>query len=289
MRGDVDPLDPNPATAQSLSVRRGLRARSARPDLAKVPARITAVFWVIKLLSTAMGEATSDSLVHGINQYLAVLLGLVAFVVAMAVQLSARSYSPWRYWFAVTMVAVFGTMAADALHIGLHVPYAASSALYLVVLVAVLACWQASEATIAIHSVTTPRRELFYWATVLATFALGTAVGDLTATTLALGYLRSGALFALGFAVPGVAYAILRRHTVAAFWAAYILTRPLGASFADYLGFPHSVGGVDLGHPITAVVFAVPIVVLVAYVAASRIDTDTDVDTVVDAGVRGPV
>ncbi len=274
MRDDTRPLEatvtPHEPGSRHLGSRHG--DWRSRVGSAKVPARITGVFWAVKLLSTAMGEATSDSLVHGINEYLAVVLGFVAFVVAMAIQLAARTYSPWRYWLAVTMVAVFGTMAADVLHIALHVPYAASSALYLVVLVAVLAYWKQSQGTIAIHSVTTPDRELCYWATVLATFALGTAVGDLTATTLSLGYLRSGVLFTLAFCVPGVAYALLRRHEVLAFWVAYILTRPLGASFADYLGFGHRAGGLGLGHPVTAAIFLVPIVVLVAYVAASRLD-----------------
>ena len=242
------------------------------PMAVKVPARITAVFWALKLLSTAMGEATSDSLVHGINQYLAVVLGFLAFAAAMVLQLRARRYKPWTYWLAVAMVAVFGTMAADVLHIGLHVPYAASSIFYLVVLAAVLVVWYRSERTLSIHSIRTPRRELFYWATVLATFALGTAVGDLTATTFHIGYLGSGLMFIGLFAVPGLAYRLARVNSVLAFWTAYILTRPLGASFADYLGFSRSAGGIGLGHPAVAVIFTVPIVVLVAYLARSQQD-----------------
>ena len=242
------------------------------PMAVKVPARITAVFWALKLLSTAMGEATSDSLVHGINQYLAVVLGFLAFLAAMALQLRARRYNTWAYWLAVAMVAVFGTMAADVLHIGLHVPYAASSIFYLVVLAAVLIAWYRTERTLSIHSIYTLRRELFYWATVLATFALGTAVGDLTAMTFHIGYLGSGLMFIGLFAVPGLAYRLLHANSVLAFWTAYILTRPLGASFADYLGFSHSAGGIGLGHPLVAVIFALPIVVLVAYLARSHQD-----------------
>lgn len=238
----------------------------------KVPARITAIFWAIKLLSTAMGESLSDALVHGINQYLAVMIGFVLFAVAMVRQLRAPRYDPWTYWFAVAMVAVFGTMAADVLHIALHVPYLASSAFYLLVLLVVLTAWARSEKTLSIHSITTARRELFYWLTVLATFALGTAVGDLTATTFSLGYLGAGLAFLGLFALPGLAYGVLRTNPVGTFWIAYILTRPLGASFADWLGFGHGVGGVGLGHPLTALLFAVPIVVLVGYVAATRLD-----------------
>ena len=152
----------------------------------KVPARITAVFWAIKLLSTAMGESLSDALVHGVNQYLAVGIGFILFVVAMRLQLSAPGYNPWTYWLAVAMVAVFGTMAADVLHIGLHVPYSVSSAIYLVALVVIFAVWYRTEGTLSIHSIFTAQREIFYWLTVLVTFALGTAVGDLTATTFTL-------------------------------------------------------------------------------------------------------
>ena len=241
----------------------------------KVPARITGVFWAIKLLSTAMGESLSDSLVHGINQYLAVLIGLAAFVFAMRLQLKATRYNPWTYWLAVALVAVFGTMAADVLHIGLHIPYLVSSLFYLVALVVILAVWRRVEGTLSIHSVFTPRRELFYWATVLATFALGTAVGDLTAMTFHLGYLASGIMFIGLFALPGLAYATARLDSVVAFWLAYILTRPLGASFADYLGFSRPAGGIGIGHPTATVLFAVPILALVAYVGITRLDRPT--------------
>ena len=241
----------------------------------KVPARITGVFWAIKLLSTAMGESLSDSLVHGINQYLAVLIGLAAFVFAMRLQLKATRYNPWTYWLAVALVAVFGTMAADVLHIGLRIPYLVSSLFYLVALAVILAVWRRVEGTLSIHSVFTPRRELFYWATVLATFALGTAVGDLTAMTFHLGYLASGVMFIGLFALPGLAYATARLDSVVAFWLAYILIRPLGASFANYLGFSRSAGGIGIGHPAATVLFAVPILALVAYVGITRLDRPT--------------
>ncbi|MGH9076531.1 MAG: VTT domain-containing protein [Acidimicrobiales bacterium] len=238
----------------------------------KVPAQITAVFWAIKLLSTAMGESVSDALVHGINQYLAVMVGFLLFAVAMWLQLRARRYNPWTYWFAVAMVAVFGTMAADVLHIGLHVPYLASSAFYLVALVLVFAVWHRVEGTLSIHSIFTTRREVFYWMTVLTTFALGTAVGDLTAISFKVGYLSSGVLFAVVFVLPGVAYGIRWAGPVAAFWLSYILTRPLGASFADWLGFSPHDGGLGFGHPLAALVFALPILALVSWVASTGID-----------------
>ncbi|HET9077226.1 MAG TPA: VTT domain-containing protein [Acidimicrobiales bacterium] len=248
-------------------------ARRSRLRLLKVPVRITAAFWAVKLLSTAFGEALSDALVHGINQYLAVFIGFALFVGAMWLQFSARRYHPWTYWFAVAMVAVFGTMAADVLHIVFHVPYLASTVLYAIAVAVIFALWYRSEGTLSIHSIHTPRREVFYWLAVLATFALGTALGDLTAVTFNLGYLGSGVLFAVAFAVPGLAYASGRFDGVSTFWIAYILTRPLGASFADWLGFPRSVSGLGLGHPLATIIFGLPILALVAYISASRIDT----------------
>src|SRR5487761_2703867 len=184
-----------------------------RPFLARLTVRgalrvpeITVYFWVAKALSTAMGESTSDYLVHKLHPVPAVGLGFVGFVAALALQLSMRRYVAWTYWLAVVMVGVFGTMAADVLHVGLGVPYAASSALYGVALLAVFVGWQRTERTLSIHSVETLRREAFYWAAVVATFAMGTAVGDLTAVPLHLGYLTSGLLFAGVIAVPAIGY-----------------------------------------------------------------------------------
>ena len=141
--------------------------------LSKVP-EITVYFWIIKILTTAMGEATSDYMVHRLNPYLAVGFGFVAFAVAMALQFKAPSYVPWVYWLAVLMVAVFGTMAADVLHVEFGVPYLVSSLVFAVGLAVVFGAWYRSEGTLSIHSIYTRRRETFYWAAVLATFAMGT-------------------------------------------------------------------------------------------------------------------
>jgi uncharacterized membrane-anchored protein len=157
---------------------------------------ITVYFWVIKALSTALGESTSDYLVHVMNPKIAVGFGFIGFVVALVLQFSVRRYIAWTYWFAVVMVGVFGTMAADVLHVGFGVPYTESSILYAVVLLAVFVIWGRTERTLSIHSIDTPRREVFYWAAVVATFAMGTALGDLAAITLHLGYLHSALLFA---------------------------------------------------------------------------------------------
>jgi uncharacterized membrane-anchored protein len=238
----------------------------------KVPGQITVWFWAIKILTTAMGESTSDYLVHRFNPYLVVISGFVLFVIALAIQFTVQRYSPWVYWLAVLMVAVFGTMAADVLHIQFGVPYVASAAALAVALAAIFTVWHASERTLSIHSIYTRKREVFYWAAVLATFAMGTATGDLTAYTAHLGFLTSGLLFAALFALPAIAYRFFNLNAILAFWIAYVLTRPLGASFADWLGKSHRAGGVQLGDgPVTTVLF-IAIVACVAYVAHTRED-----------------
>jgi uncharacterized membrane-anchored protein len=237
----------------------------------RVP-QITVFFWLIKALSTAMGESTSDYLVHAMAPVAAVGLGFVGFVAALLIQFSRRRYVPWAYWLAVVMVGVFGTMAADVLHVGFGVPYAVSSVLYAVVLAAVFIGWRRTEPTISIHSINTPRREAFYWAAVVATFAMGTAVGDLTATTLHLGYYGSMWLFAGIIAIPAIGYRWFRWNSIFAFWFAYVVTRPLGASFADWLGKPVSSGGLGWGNGRVSVVLTLLIAGLVAYLTVSGRD-----------------
>jgi uncharacterized membrane-anchored protein len=213
-------------------------------------------------------------MVRTINPVIAVLIGFAGFVVAMVLQFRAKRYNAWIYWLAVVMVAVFGTQAADVLHIKFHVPYAASTAFYAVVLTVIFVIWYRTEKTLSIHSIRTPRREFFYWATVLATFALGTATGDWTARTLNLGYLASGFLFLAVFVVVAVAHWKFGLNPILAFWICYVVTRPIGASFADYVAFPKSVGGLGVGHGPVALVLTLIIVVLVAYLAKTRIDVE---------------
>ena len=232
----------------------------------RVP-EITVSFWVIKALTTAFGESTSDYLVHAIVPQAAVLFGFGAFLVALVVKFRKASYSPWSYWAAVAMVGVFGTMAADVLHVALGVPYTASSALYAIVLGAVFLTWGSTEHTLSIHSIDTPRREGFYWAAVVATFAMGTALGDYTAYDLHLGYFPSAALFAAVITVPALGYRLGRWNAVFSFWAAYVVTRPLGASLADGLGKPRSVSGLGLGNGWVALALGLVIVAMVALVA----------------------
>ena len=234
-----------------------------RRTLSKVP-EITALFWVTKLLTTAMGESTSDYLVKRMNPVVAVGLGAVVLVVALAEQFRADRYVPWAYWSAVLMVAVVGTMAADVLRIQFHVPYAASTIFFAAVLTIVFVTGQRVEKTLSIHSIVTPRRELFYWAAVMATFALGTAAGDLTAYTLGLGYFTSAVLFGALILVPALGFWRFHLNAVLAFWTAYVLTRPLGASIADWLGKPTQLSGLGWGDAPVSLLFGVLIVICVA-------------------------
>jgi uncharacterized membrane-anchored protein len=237
----------------------------------RVP-EITAYFWIVKGLSTAVGESTSDYLVRVLGPIPAVGLGFVAFVAALVLQFSMRRYLAWTYWLAVVMVGVFGTMAADVLHVGFGVPYVVSTVLYAALLAAVYVGWQRTERTLSIHSVDTFRREAFYWAAVVATFALGTAAGDMTAVTLHLGYFFSIVLFAVVILIPASGYRWFNWNPIFAFWFAYVVTRPLGASIADWLGKPKDVGGLGDGDGLVSLVLAALIIGLVGYLAVTYKD-----------------
>ncbi len=224
----------------------------------KVP-EVIALFWISKLLTTAMGESTSDFLVHHIDSIIAVLLGAIGFMIAIILQFLVRKYIPWIYWLTVTMVAIFGTMAADVVHIVLGVPYFVSTVFFAIALTVIFFIWYRTEKTLSIHSIFTPRREVFYWAVVITTFALGTAAGDMTAITLNLEYLTSGVLFAVLFA----AYKLFRANEVFIFWTAYIVTRPFGASFADWFGRTPDTGGIGFGTGQTSSVLTLLIIFFV--------------------------
>ncbi|HEY2715643.1 MAG TPA: hypothetical protein VGI73_05430 [Solirubrobacterales bacterium] len=247
--------------------------RYSRAGFSKVP-EVTAFFWIVKALTTAMGESTSDFLVHAIVPEIAVVIGFVAFSAALYAQFAKDRYVPWAYWLAVAMVGVFGTMAADVLHVGLGVPYIASTIFFALTLALVFRTWHRVEGTLSIHSITTPRRELFYWAAVLATFALGTAAGDLTAVTLGLGYFGSILLFAAVITIPAFGCFRANMNPILAFWFAYVVTRPLGASVADWLS--KSKGGLGLGTGPVSLVFAATIAAFVYYLSRSGRDTPAD-------------
>ncbi|MGH3249035.1 MAG: COG4705 family protein [Trebonia sp.] len=236
----------------------------------KVPA-VKPYFWLVKLLTTAMGEAVSDFLVNDVNKYLAVVVGFVLFVIAIRWQFRTPGYRTWPYWSAVAMVAVFGTMCADVMHIVLGLPYTVSATFYAVCLVVTFVAWHRSEGTLDIHSIVTPRREVFYWLAVIFTFAMGTALGDLLAHTANLGYLASAVVFTALICVPLIAWR-LGVNPVLTFWVAYILTRPIGASFADYFGMPKAISGMGLGHGPVSIVLLILVVASFIYLSRSGID-----------------
>jgi uncharacterized membrane-anchored protein len=250
-----------------MSVDNQSRAR-LQPVAAKVP-QIAASFWVLKLLTTAMGEAASDYLLGTIG-LIGLGIGLAGFALALWVQFRTRRYNAFAYWAAVMMVAVFGTMAADTFHHQLGVPYGVSTVVWALAVAATFWAWYRVEHTLSIHSITTRRREVFYWLTVSFTFALGTAVGDFTASSLHFGFVGSIVLFAVVMAIPALGRWRLRLNGVVAFWSAYVVTRPLGASVADGLSKPAKSGGLAYGDgPVAAVLLAFALV-LVTFVAVTR-------------------
>jgi uncharacterized membrane-anchored protein len=244
--------------------------------LTKVP-EIALIFWVLKLLTTGMGEAMSDFLGQK-SVPLAAFIGLFGLALALWLQLRQSQYRAPYYWFAVMMVAIFGTMAADGIHDGAGIGYPITTPLFAVVTAMIFAWWYRSEGTLSIHSITTRRRELFYWAAVLATFALGTAAGDLTALALNLGFLASIWVFAALIAVPAIGWWRFGMNPIVAFWFAYIVTRPLGASFADFFSKPTN-GGLGAGDGAVSAIALVIFAALVAYVTVTKCDVQ---------GVRRP-
>ena len=246
-------------------------ASGLRSAANKVP-EITVWFWVAKLLTTGMGETTWDWSAVALGPVPAICLSGLGFVVALGLQLRERAYRPWVYWFAVLMVSVFGTTCADAVHVVLGVPYVVSTIAFLLAVLAAFGIWYRVEGTLSIHAIDTRRRECFYWVAVIMTFALGTALGDLTATTVGIGYAASIAVFGVLFAVPFLAARWTSVSTVVTFWSAYVMTRPFGASVADWVGVPAGRGGVGIGTGLVSLVALVAIVgvVLVLEIATRR-------------------
>jgi uncharacterized membrane-anchored protein len=243
---------------------------SREPLAAKVP-EIGLMFWVLKLLTTGMGEAMSDAMGQR-SVPIAGAVGIFGMAFALWLQLRARRYHAPVYWFTVMMVAVFGTMAADGVHDGASIPYAVTTPVFAALVATIFWFWWRSEGTLSIHTITTRKREQYYWAAVLATFALGTAAGDLTATSLNLGFFPSAALFAVIISIPAIAWWRGRLNPIVAFWWAYITTRPLGASFADGFSKPPSVSGLGLGDATVSLIAFVVFAALVAYVAIRKHD-----------------
>jgi uncharacterized membrane-anchored protein len=241
------------------------------PIAAKVP-EITFLFWVIKILTTAGGEATSDYLAVDHGRLVAAVVEAAIFLIGLVWQFRTRRYTAAAYWFLAYAIAIFGTGVADAMHLFIGIPYSGTTVLWAIALAVIFWLWYRSERTLSIHSIYTQRRECYYWAVVFATFALGTALGDFTAQSLHLGYLASGILFFVVILIPAVAWKFFGLNSVVAFWFAYVVTRPLGASFADYFSKPHSLSGANYGDGTVALITTLIVAVLVGYLAVTRSD-----------------
>lgn len=240
----------------------------------KVP-EITLIFWVLKLLTTGMGEAMSDFLGDK-SVPIAGAIGIFGLWFALWLQMRMREYRAPVYWFAVMMVAIFGTMAADGVHDGASIPYAVTTPVFGLIVAAIFFFWYRSEGTLSIHSINTRRRERYYWAAVLGTFALGTAAGDLTATSFNLGFMHSILLFASIILIPAVGWWRFNLNPIFCFWFAYIDTRPLGASFADWFSKPHAITGLGAGDGTVSGLALIVFVALVAYVTVTKRDVQVD-------------
>jgi uncharacterized membrane-anchored protein len=252
-------------------VRAVLRVFNQQPLAAKVP-EVTVLFWVIKISTTAAGEALSDWFGVKHNIKWGFFVDIALFSSALYLQFRARRYHAPSYWYLALAIATAGTGVADTMHLAFGMPYGVTSLFWLVVLAVVFVVWNRSEHTLDIHSITTNRREKYYWCVVFATFCLGTAVGDFAASSLGLGYLASAAFFCGVILVPWAGWRFLHWNAVFSFWFAYVITRPIGASFADYLSKGHDVSGANFGDWQTALVMTLVVVVLVAYTARARYD-----------------
>ena len=245
----------------------------ARRMLNKVP-EVTVFFWIIKVLATTVGETAADFLNDHVGLGLTgtTLVMSAGLAVALWFQFRARRYVPVLYWTAVVMISIVGTLATDNLTDHFGVPLALTTGLFSIALAVTFAVWFNQERTLSIHSIFTVRREGFYWLAILFTFSLGTAAGDLIAEQLNLGYWVSALIFAAVIAAVAVAHFRYRINAVLAFWAAYIVTRPLGASIGDYLSQPRHDGGLGLGSTGTSALFLTTILALVVYLTRTRRD-----------------
>lgn len=237
----------------------------------RVPA-VTVDFWLVKLMAVTVGETAADYLsVHlGLGLAATSLIMSGFLVAALMLQFAQRRYVPLPYWLAVVLISVVGTLISDYLADKLGVPLATTSTIFAIALIATFAAWYVCERTLSIHTIYTTRRESFYWLAILFTFALGTSAGDLAAEGLGLGYLQAGLAYSAVIAVIAVAYYGFRLNGILAFWLAYILTRPMGASFGDYFAQPRAEGGLGLGTTITSVIFLACIAAIVLYMSLTK-------------------
>ncbi|MFY4777442.1 hypothetical protein [Metabacillus sp. RGM 3146] len=249
--------------------------------LSKVP-EVTIFFWIIKILCTTVGETFADFLNFnlGFGLTLTTIIMGIAFFILLYLQFRATKYIPGIYWTTVVLISVFGTLVTDNLTDAVGVPLELSTVVFSVLLGLTFLFWYLSEKTLSIHSIYTRKREVFYWLTILFTFALGTAVGDLYSEQLGLGYLLTGLIVIIIIACVFMAWKFLKLDGVLAFWIAYILTRPLGASLGDYLSQSKVNGGLGLGTTVTSVIFLIAILAIIIFLAVSKIDITAKSETV---------
>jgi uncharacterized membrane-anchored protein len=271
----MNSLEKNPSISDEVAA----APTRGRQMLNKVP-EVTIFFWIIKIMATTVGETAADLLNEKLNLGLTnttfVMSGLL--LITMFFQFKARKYVPGIYWLAVTLISVVGTLASDNLTDHFGVPLEITTTIFTIVLLATFAAWYSSEKTLSIHSIYTTKREAFYWLAILFTFALGTAAGDLIAERLNMGYLTSALIFAALIAVVTIAYYRFKMNAVLAFWIAYVMTRPFGASIGDFLSQPRKAGGLGLGTVGTSALFLVTILCLVIYLTKTKIDAPSSVE-----------
>jgi uncharacterized membrane-anchored protein len=248
--------------------------------LNKVP-QVTIFFWIIKILCTTVGETFADFINFnlGLGLTLTTVIMGIAFFIVLFLQFRATKYVPGIYWLTVVLISVFGTLVTDNLTDNMGVPLEVSTVVFSVLLGLTFLFWFLREKTLSIHSIYTRKREVFYWLTILFTFALGTAVGDLFSEQLGFGYLKTGLSVIVIIAIVFMGWK-LKLDTVLAFWIVYILTRPLGASIGDYLSQPKANGALGLGTTITSIIFLVAILAIIVFLAVTKIDTNAKSETV---------
>ena len=243
----------------------------------KVPL-ITAAFWVIKVMATTVGETGADLLSARLGLGLTITSWIMTavFLAFLLLQLRAKTYIPALYWLTVVLISVVGTLISDNLVDGMGIQLQTTTIVFAIILAIVFAVWYNSERTLSIHSIHTRRRELFYWAAILFTFALGTSAGDLVAEGFDLGYGLAAIVFGGLIGLVAIAYYGFKQNAILCFWIAYILTRPLGASVGDLLAKPHIAGGLGWGTVTTSIVFVAVIAGLVVYLTATRVDNEDE-------------
>ena len=246
---------------------------TAREMLNKVP-EVTLWFWVIKIMATTVGETAADYLATNLNLGLTNTTYIMSalLITVLVFQFRAQLYRPSIYWLAVVLLSVVGTLITDNLVDNFKITLVTTTIVFSVALAASFAAWFASEKSLSIHTIVTTKREAFYWTTILFTFALGTASGDLVAEHLSLGYWKSALMFGAVIGAITFAWKYLRFNAIAAFWLAYILTRPLGASIGDYLSQAKADGGLALGTTVTSMIFLGSILAVVVYLTITKKD-----------------